>query len=779
MSVAPLLIAALVGYFVAFFIPIIAPYAKQSIGWIFALYPLGVFLYFLTQLSAINNGAIIESSTPWVPALGINFDFYLDGLSLLMGLLVSGMGTLIFIYAGGYMREDAGIGRFFTHLTLFTSAMLGLILAGNLLTLFIFWELTSITSYLLIGYKYKAHDSRAAATQALLTTGAGGLAMFAGLLLLSQITGTLQFSELLTLPPEMISNSPFYLLILLLILAGAFTKSAQTPFHYWLPNAMAAPTPVSAFLHSATMVKAGIYLLARLSPLLAHTDAWFYLVSIAGAITMCVGAFLSWQNSDLKRILAYSTLSVLGTLTLLLGLGGSNPLAVEAVIVFLLAHALYKGCLFMVAGAIDHATGTREIAELSGLRKLMPFTFVAAIIAAMSKAGLPFFIGFIGKELLYEATLDAPFATFLIILAVLANAMVGTSAALVTLKPFFGQPYANTQHFHKPTLNLWIGPLVLSTLTLLFGLFPALLNTFVTRVAQAIEPEAEAVHLAIFHFKAGIPPQFWLSLLTLALAALVYWQRLRLLPVAIALNGERWGPAQWYEKSLRGLQISAEKITNTLQSGNLRYYIAIILSASIGLIGVTFITQTQMKIGWVDSAEIRWFEVGLLAIMVVAIFATATFKSRLAAIASLGVVGFSVAILFILYQAPDLAMTQFAIETLSVVLIALIMGRLPRYSTPASQLDRTATKIIAAAGGLLMTGLVMLTLTVPLNSRLTPTFAAQSYLEAHGRNVVNVILVDFRGFDTLGEITVLSVAGIGVYALSRLRLYDKEEEDNN
>lgn len=778
MSLDPFLIVVLSGYFVAALAVPIARYAKHSIGWVLALYPLSIFLYLTTQFKPIINGTVIERTVAWVPALSINFDFYLDGLSLLMGLLVSGMGTLIFVYAGGYLHGDVGIGRFFAYLTLFTSAMLGLILAGNLLTLFIFWELTSITSYLLIGYKYKTHDSRAAATQALLTTGAGGLAMFAGLLMLGQVAGSFQFTELFNLPADTISNSSLYLPILLLILLGAFTKSAQTPFHYWLPNAMAAPTPVSAFLHSATMVKAGIYLLARLSPLLAHTDAWFYFVSTAGAVTMCVGAFLSWQNSDLKRILAYSTLSVLGTLTLLLGLGGRNPVAVEAVIVFLIAHALYKGCLFMVAGAIDHATGTREIDKLSGLRKLMPFTFVAALIAALSKAGIPFFIGFVGKELLYEATLDAPFATILIVLAVISNAMVGTSAALVTLKPFFGQPLQMKQHFHKPTINMWLGPVALSSLTLVFGIFPAMLNPFVTRVAEAISPEAEAVHLAVFHFDHGIPLPLWLSLLTLTLAGLLYWQRERLLPAAIALDGKRWGPTQWYEQSLRGLQVSAEKVTNTLQSGNLRYYIAIILTSSISLIGFTLLTRAKLVINWENSAEIRWFEVGLLIIMVSAIIATASFKSRLAAVASLGVVGFLTAILFILYQAPDLAMTQFAIETLSVVLIALIMGRLPRYSSPASRIDRHSSKVIAIAGGVLMTGLVMLTLTIPLDSHLTPTFAAQSYIEAHGRNVVNVILVDFRGFDTLGEITVLSVAGIGVYALSRLRLYEGNKDDD-
>jgi multicomponent Na+:H+ antiporter subunit A len=542
---------------------------------------------------------------------------------------------------------------------------------------------------------------------------------------------------------------------------------------------MAAPTPVSAYLHSATMVKAGIYLLARFSPLLANSDAWFYIVSLVGASTMVTGAFLSWQNSDLKRILAYSTISVLGTLTMLLGLGGKNHVAIEAAIIFLIAHALYKGCLFMVAGAIDHEAGTREIDQLRGLRKKMPFTFVAALVAALSKAGIPFFIGFVGKELLYEATLEVPYLVVFTTLAVVANAMVGTSAALVVLKPFFGNELKSPKLVHEAPFSMWLGPILLSVLTLIFGVFPALLDQFATGASRGISAEIKPLHLAIFHFEDGIPFPFVLSVITVGLATMIYLLRERLLPLVAPLKGDRWGATRWYDASLHGLQLVASTVTKTLQNGNLRRYLAVVLTASIGLVGGTLLTQAEFVITWKDSADILLYEIGLVIIMIIATFMTATFSSRLAAITSLGVVGFSMAVLFILYEAPDLAMTQFAIETLSIVLIALIMGRLPLYSSKASVGDRTASKIIAAAGGLLMTFLVMLTLTVPLNSRVTPDFAARSYDDAHGRNVVNVILVDFRGFDTFGEITVLSIAGIGVYAFSRLRLYDDDVADEN
>ncbi len=774
-----LLVVTLAGFILALIAPAVSRLFGKRTGWLLALLPLSSFVYLISLYGQVKPEAPLTHTIEWVPSLGINLDFYLDGLSLMMALLVSGMGTLILIYAQGYLHKDRDIGRFFLYLLIFMSAMLGLVLSGNLLTLFIFWELTSISSYLLIGYHYKSYASRAAATQALLTTGGGGLAMFGGFLLLGQVGGSYQFTELLALPHDAIKASPLYLPILILVLAGAFTKSAQTPFHYWLPSAMAAPTPVSAYLHSATMVKAGIYLLARFSPLLAGTYGWFYIVSTVGAITMVVGAFLSWQNSDLKRILAYSTISVLGTLTMLLGLGGGSHVAVEAVVIFLLAHALYKGCLFMVAGAVDHEAGTREIDQLSGLRRKMPITFVAAIIAALSKAGIPFFIGFVGKELLYEATLDVRFLLFFTGAAVIANAMVGTSAALIILKPFLGSEVRSPKSAHEAPISMWLGPIVLSALTLVFGLMPSLLDKFATKAAQGISSHVEPLHLAIFHFEYGIPLPFVLSVITVALATLIYVLRDRLLPLTAPLKGDSWGATRWYDASLRGLQVVAGSVTNTLQNGNLRRYLAIVMVASIGLVGVTLFLKAEMAIDWSGAADIWWYEVGLIVIMACATIMTAVFRSRLAAVTALGVVGFSMAVLFILYQAPDLAMTQFAIETLSVILIALIMGRLPQYSPKTGLLDRTTSKMVAGAGGLLMTALVMLVLSEPLSSRLTPAFATLSYVEAHGRNVVNVILVDFRGLDTFGEITVLSIAGIGVYAFSRLRLYDEAEAEES
>ena len=371
-----------------------------------------------------------------MPALGVNLSFTVDGLSLLFALLISGVGALVLVYAGGYLAGSPQLGRLYAFLLFFMASMLGLVLADNLLLLFVFWELTSLSSYLLIGFDHERAEARAAALQALLVTGGGSLALLAGFLLLGQVGGSLELSALLSRPGAVTAHL-LYVPILLLVLAGAFTKSAQFPFHFWLPAAMAAPTPVSAYLHSATMVKAGVYLLARLSPVLGGTDFWVWLVTVTGSATMLVGAYLALRQSDLKLILAYSTVSALGVMTSLLGLGGA--LAVRAALAFLLGHALYKGALFLVAGALDHQTGTRDVDRLAGLARAMPITALAAGLAALSMAGIPPLFGFIAKELSYEATLHAPASAWVTAAAVLANALLVAAAGLAGLKPFLGK----------------------------------------------------------------------------------------------------------------------------------------------------------------------------------------------------------------------------------------------------------------------------------------------------------------------------------------------------
>ena len=763
-----LLITVLSGFIVAGFAPVVANIRRTLTGWVLALLPLALFVALARYLPAVLSGEVIVESTDWVPSLGINLDFYLDGLSLMMALLVTGMGVLVFIYGQGYLEDDEHIGKFYLYLTLFMAAMLGLVLAGNVITLFIFWEITSITSYLLIGYKHKYADSRNAALQALLITGSGGLLLLAGLIVIGVMGGSYEFAELLN--NGSLIDQQFYDVALVLVLLGCFTKSAQTPFHTWLPGAMAAPTPVSAYLHSATMVKAGIYLLARLAPLLAGTTAWFYGVSGVGALTMFVGAWLSWQNSDLKKILAYSTISVLGTLVMLLGLSADTEYAVEAVIIFLLAHAFYKGSLFMIAGAIDHSTGTREIHQLGGLRRTMPWLFAAAVVAALSKAGIPYFLGFVGKELAYEATLHAPagFIWLLTGLAVVSNGMVGAAAGLVIIRPFLGAE-RSPHGVHKPNFALQLGPLILGVLTLLFGILPGLLDALGQRAALSVfyfEETAADFYLKVWH---GLNTALILSIITVAIAVTVYALRDRLIAPLAWTRGDRWGAQNWYQWVLDGSRWSAEQITLQLQNGNLRIYLITIVGATIAIVGGTLIGLGLDVPVFVDLREIPiYVTIICLIIILSAAFAT-RFESRLAGITALGGVGFGMSVLFMLLGAPDLAMTQFSIEVLTVVLIALIMGRLPYYLSNTTMTDQTISFLFAGGMGFMMFAIVLLATSSATDSLVSDWYAANSYPLAQGRNVVNVILVDFRGFDTLGEITVLSVAGIGVFALAKLK----------
>lgn len=742
---------------------------RGGTGWIMALLPVGVMIYLVSLIRPIAAGQIFTPSYAWVPSLGVTLGFYVDGLSLLFALLVAGIGALVMIYAGSYLAGHPYLGRFYILTLTFMASMLGLVLAGNLITLFVFWELTGLSSYLLIGFDHRRAAARAAALQALLVTGAGGLALLVGLLLLGQAGGSLELSVLLG-QGQGVRGHALYLPILLLILLGAFTKSAQVPFHFWLPGAMQAPTPVSAYLHSATMVKAGVYLLARLSPVLGNTDAWGYAVTITGAVTMLVGAVLGLLQADLKRILAYSTVSALGTLTLLIGL--DTTLSMKAAMVFLLVHSLYKGGLFLAAGAVDHETGTRDLTRLGGLRGVMPITAIATGLAALSMAGLPPMLGFIGKELLYEAKLQAPRAAPLITSAgVLANMLMVALAGSVAIQPFFGPQTETSRKAHEAPLSLWLGPALLAGLGLVIGLLPDMIaQPLISPAVSAVRAQPTEVKLALWH---GLNPVLALSVFTVASGVGIYTLRGKLIHLARPLGfGARWGPGRWYNLALDALSALARLQTRLLQSGYLRFYLLTIIVTTAGLVGYTLVGA-----GWslpTTLPQIRLYEGIVAALILLATLAAVLSHSRLAAVAALGVVGYAVALVYILFGAPDLAMTQFAIETLTVILFVLVLYRLPRFARFSSTPARIRDVVMALAGGTLMTVLVLAVTALPLESRLTPYFAENSLPLAKGRNIVNVILVDFRALDTLGEITVLAVAAIGVYALLKLRSGDKK-----
>ena len=732
--------------------------------WGLALVPAGVFACLLNQWPAVVNQRDVSSSIDWVPALNLAVSLRLDGLSLLFGLLITGIGTLILVYAGAYLKGDDRLGRLWLLLLLFMAAMLGLVLADNLLTLFIFWELTRITSYLLIGFNSDLPESRASALQALLVTGGGGLVLLPGLLLLGVAGGSFEISTLLD-NAEAIRQHSFYVPILILILVGAFTKSAQFPFHFWLPNAMAAPTPISAYLHSATMVKAGIYLIARLHPVLGGTAEWFWMIAPVGTITMVLGAVLAIRATDLKQILAYATISVLGALTMLLGIGTEATLT--AALAVLVAHAFYKGGLFMVAGAVDHAVHQRDIRELGGLRTAMPVTFVAACLAGISMAGVLPTFGFIAKETWYEAIghvadVGASFLT----VSVLSNIGLVAAVGLVCVKPFIGRRTDVTEQAHEDGLAMWGPPVVLGVAGLLLGLMPTRISELLAAGSRAISGREVPVQLALWH---GVNVTLILSLLTLAGGFTLYWQRHRLSGTFIAIDHlTHYGPSWVYRWLLKTVNQLARGQTAILQNGYLRFYLLTMIGLTVCSVWMALGSELQSHLKPMPF-DFRIHEVLLVGLILVAAVVAVRAKTWLLAVGALGVVGYSVAGIFVLFGAPDLAMTQFVIETLTVILFVMAFSRLPDFRRLSSVRTRSRDALIATVAGATITVLLLFAMTVRSDHPISDYYVNHSVSEAHGRNVVNVILVDFRALDTLGEITVLSIAAIGVYSLLMLR----------
>ncbi|WP_437727600.1 putative monovalent cation/H+ antiporter subunit A [Sorangium sp. So ce861] len=735
-------------------------------GWLFAALPL-VPLVFAMQFvpGLFAEGEVHHASLPWIPSLGVELAVRLDGLSLAFLGLICGIGALIFVYASEYLRSHPRLGRFYAYLLLFTGSMAGLVLADDVILLFVCWELTSVSSYLLIGWDHERPAARKAALTALLVTGGGGLAMLAGLVLLAVVTGETRVSRF---SGDVVRESPLYLPILLLVLAGAFTKSAQVPFHFWLPRAMEAPTPVSAYLHSATMVKAGVYLLARLYPTLGATRAWHLVVTGFGAATMVTGAALAVAQKDLKRILAYSTVSVLGLLTMLLGVG--TPAAVSAAVVYLAAHSLYKGALFMTAGTLDHETGTRDVTRLRGLARRMPITATAAVLAAISSAGAPPLLGFLSKELFYEAVLALPSMT-----AILAGASVLSSALLVVVslvvahRPFFGGSPAAPTLPHEAPLSLWLGPATLAAASLVLGVAPRLLGDLPGLAATAILGRPAPVELRLWH---GLTPVLGLSVATL-LAGLGLFRVLsgregRLLDAATraATRLGAWGPARVYDASFAGLLRFAEWLTRRLQTGHLRHYLLVTVLTTVVLVGTPLLRSLPFT---VPSLTVELPELVLAGVILgSALMATRT-QSRLAVVAALGAIGICVMLVFVIFSALDLALTQIMVEVLTIVIFVLVLHHLPRFVRRSPARVWIPDAIVSVIFGGTVTLLILMSSTLSPEPVLSEFFVEKGYAEAHGRNIVNVILVDFRAMDTLGESTVLCVAGIGVYALLATR----------
>ncbi|MFV0414940.1 MAG: putative monovalent cation/H+ antiporter subunit A [Chthoniobacterales bacterium] len=760
--------------------PTLHRFLRDASGWCFAAVPAGIFFYFGQKLLALSETGPTHESTPWIPSLGVELSFLYDGLSLLFVLLISGIGTLIFIYAGGYLKSYPQRGRFFCFLSLFMGAMLGVVTAENLITLFIFWELTSLSSYLLIGFNHEKPESRAAALQAFLVTFTGGQAMLVAFILMGFVGGTYSLTELMN-NAALIQNSSLYVPILLLLLGGAFTKSAQTPFHFWLPGAMAAPTPVSAYLHSATMVTAGVFLLARVNPILGGTPLWSMLLIGFGMLTMLTGAILSVGQIDLKKLLAYSTVSALGTLVMLLGVG--SELAIEAAALYLVVHSLYKGALFMIAGGVDHETGTRDVSKLGGLFRSMPLTAAVAGIAALSMCGIPPALGFLSKELMYEAGLKAPTWQWLLVgSALISNALAIAVGATIALDPFYGEKKKTPKAAHEVPVSLWLGPTFLALSGLILGILPWLISSRVVGAMRAAILNLSPVNhsemsLYLWH---GFTPMLALSGVTVALGAGLYFSRKRIRQIremAAPLN--RFGPEHSYNRLLGFLVRFSDLQTRFFQHGYLRFYVMTVIGVATAAI-LLGLTRTSEFGGFFkfEIADVELYEVLIVVAIFTAGIAATIVRGRLVSVALLSVIGYSIALIFALYGAPDLAFTQFLVETLTLILFVLVLYHLPKSKELSSKKSRIRDGIICSLFGIAVALMVLQAQSSPKDTTL-PDYFMENSLVAKGHNVVNVILVDFRALDTLGEVTVLALAGIGVFALLKLRRRSPKPEKKN
>ncbi len=715
--------------------------------------------WFFRFVGPVSQGAYPEFVVPWAPSLGVEFAFRLDGLSLAFALLICGIGAMCFLYAATYFRTDRRLLSLLITLVAFAISMLGLVCADDAITLFVFWEGTTITSWLLVGFDHERKSARAAALQALLVTGFGGLALLAGLLIMGSMAGTFRLSEMNAMG-DFFRVSPQYVLIFVLVILGCFTKSAQWPFHFWLPGAMAAPTPVSAYLHSATMVKAGVYLMGRMSPSLGGTELWIWTLTPIGAFTMILASVWAMRQTDLKLMLAYTTIMGLSIMTMLLG--ASTPMATTAAMTFLLVHAFYKAALFLSVGMIEKGAGSRNYPDVSGLAGAMPLTATVIALAAASMAGFPPFFGFIGKEIIYKSVEYSPIAPEVIAgVAVAANALMVACAGMVALRPFYGRRRSPRDMPADPNWGLWIGPVILAGLGLYIGLFPhwiehALVGPMVTAVSGV---EELPIHLALWH---GVNTALILSLVTFAIGFVLY---LLLDPIRDALAGlEPYVPRTegWYDGFLAGAAAVAHGVTDAIQNGLMTSYLRntfIVLAALIW--GAILVGRGSWPTLAVDLDLIDW---AIFAIIVASIVVVLRTESRLTAITALGGIGAGIAIVFVLYGAIDVAMTQLFVEILVVIFLAIAMVRLP----PTGAIPfRAFNAVVAVVLGVGVTLSLLSVLGGGLDRELTAYFEETSAPEAYGRNIVNVILVDFRGFDTMGEIAVVVIAGVAAIAALR------------
>lgn len=747
--------------------------AGRSAGWVLALLPAGLFVTLIKIAPIMERGWVLGDGLNWAPHLDLYLTFRLDGFSFLMTLLITGIGTLVVIYSGAYMTEKSARdrGRFFTLILLFLAAMLGAVLADNLIVMLLFWEATSVLSFLLIGFEGKSSRARRSALMSLYTTAAGGLALLASILLIGEALGTYSLGEVRQRADEL-AASPLAGPILIGLLLGAFTKSAQFPFHFWLPNAMQAPTPASAFLHSATMVKLGIYLLARFEPFIAAVPYGRWVLVTVGGATMLVSGFQALRAEGFKTALAYSTIASLGILVTLIGLTG--PAASVAMVGFLFAHALYKAALFFCAGSVLHATGLQNLRALGGLIRLLPLTGVATLLASLSMAGLPPFFGFISKEFLFQAQLESTSALVPLAIIVLVNAAMVGVAGVITLRPFFMGRGKISEVKHGETAGLVMPPLVLALAGLFLSLDPAWVSSNVLRpAAVAVYGEAIEVKVQLWH---GITPMLLLSLVVVVIGGLIawYWK-----PIHLRLRRSRIFGAvdfdRFFELGMTALHDASARLTRVVQHGDLRLYLWVAMAAVLALLLSAWGAAGLLpRLPYVEPLRPAPAVVALVGIA--GALAAARARGLLTAMIAVGLVGFAAAVGFMFNGAPDLALTQFTVEALIVVLLTALLLVVPlRFPHTRTIAERRFDALLATGIGLaLFVALVDMT-SAEHSGAITRFLGSHSYLAAKGRNVVNVILVDFRGFDTLGETVVIGMSAVLAWSLLGPRMGEHHE----
>jgi len=754
-------------------------------GWFVLGIPIVLFAYFIRFLPLDPAAGPIVHTIPWISQLDIHFTVYVDGLSLLLALIITGVGSLVVLYSIFYMSRREALHNFYVYLLCFMGAMLGVVLSDNLLVLYTFWEITSFSSFLLIAYWYQRKNSRYGATKSLLITIFGGFAMLLGFIMLFVATGTLSVREMIS-QAATLADHPLFVPAMLLVLLGAMTKSAQFPFHIWLPDAMEAPTPISAYLHSATMVKAGVFLVARLTPVFGGHMLWFWLITIFAIITLFWGSFMAIKQFDLKAMLAYSTISQLGLIMSLLGIGSLalHPdymhidlfaAAVLAAIFHLINHSIFKGCLFMVIGILDHELGTRDIRKLGGLMGFMPISFTITLIGAFSMAGLPPFSGFLSKEMFFTGVLTAAdhiggWVTLIPIIAWVASILTFVYCMILVFKTFTGKhkPELLDKKPDEASIGMLISPAILASLVIVLFFFPNILSGSILEPALlAVLPtvSADVLHIQAWH---GWNMELFMTIGVVLLGTLLFlglsrWVRVfDYLPQTYTLNYA-------FNQGLSGMERISSRITGGYMTGFTRDYLTYIFAFLIVMTGWSLWSQEAFVWDMSTNAHIYLYEYVIgIALAVSAIFIVFS-TTRLNAIIALSIVGFLMSLLFINFRAPDLALTQLVVETISTALFLLCFYFLPKLRKELTRIPLRISNLIISVG-------VGLTLTlIGLSTQGHRLFQpiAEYYEQAEAltgaRNIVNAILVDFRGFDTMLEIVVLFMAGIGVFTLVKLR----------